>query len=139
LILDGHTTRLQSDVWETFQSKNVDVLVIPSHTSQLTQPLDLNVNGLFKDNLTLIKTLPKKTKMNTELQNFIKTLIDCVYVSLTRAAIRRGFYLARLTNNENNFEKLKEEIYTFLNTLPTSCHLGVFFFVLFLNIKKIKI
>jgi hypothetical protein len=34
LILDGHSSRLQLNLWKKFSEAMVDVLVLPSHTSQ---------------------------------------------------------------------------------------------------------
>jgi hypothetical protein len=48
LLLDGHSTRLQKGIWEQMKENNVDVLCIPAHTSNFTQPLDQTVNAQFK-------------------------------------------------------------------------------------------
>jgi hypothetical protein len=126
LILDGHASRLQYELWAYVASKNVDVLVIPSHTSQATQPLDLSVNGTFKGYLQHMQALPKKTKMHSELPLFLSKLIDCIYVSLKPQTIKKGFYNTHLLNAEKNMEKLKEDIDKYLQTLPLICHLGVY-------------
>jgi hypothetical protein len=127
LIVDGHTSRLQLELWKIVASKNIDVLVIPSHTSQHTQPLDLSVNGCFKYNLQLIDGLPSKKKIPIQLNKFIGRLIDTIYISLKPSTIRKGFYNSHLLNSEHDIAKLKQEIDSHLQTLPLSSHLGVFY------------
>ena len=51
LVVDGHSSRSQADVMESFASNNVHVLVIPAHTSHILQPLDLGGNRVFKEQL----------------------------------------------------------------------------------------
>jgi hypothetical protein len=48
LIIDGHSTRLQKELWDAAKESSVDVLCIPAHTSNSTQPLDQTVNAQFK-------------------------------------------------------------------------------------------
>jgi hypothetical protein len=64
LILDGHSSRLQLNLWKKFFEVMVYVLVLPSHTSQITQPLDRTVNYHFKCLLQSIKGLPAKKNDN---------------------------------------------------------------------------
>jgi hypothetical protein len=92
------------------------------------------VNSIFKYHLQNIPSLPKKREMNTQLKTFIMSLIDCIYTTLNPQNIRKGFYKSHLLQSENNKKKLEENINCFLETLPVSCHLGVYFFFYFSNI-----
>ena len=49
LIMDGHTSRLSTEVIKYCQTANIILLIIPSHTSHLTQPLDCSPNGSLKN------------------------------------------------------------------------------------------
>ena len=49
LILDGHTSRLSTQVIQYCRTNNIILLILPSHTSHLTQPLDCCVNGTLKN------------------------------------------------------------------------------------------
>jgi hypothetical protein len=118
-------------VWSTLALAGIDSIVIPAHSSQFTQPLDLSFNGNFKSNLQDIQGLPKKSKMKTDLEIFIKRLIDCIYNSLKPSSIRKGFHQAHLLFEENNIQKLREDINNFLDTIPLTCPLGVYLFVYF--------
>lgn len=48
LVLDGHSSRINPELWKKFRAADIDVLVLPAHTSHVTQPLDLCVFSLFK-------------------------------------------------------------------------------------------
>ena len=48
LIVDGHSSRLSLPFIRCCKQNNIIVLVLPSHTSSFTQPLDLGPNGILK-------------------------------------------------------------------------------------------
>jgi hypothetical protein len=48
LLVDGHSSRLNSKLMEEFREHNIKVPVLPSHASHVLQPLDLAVFGAFK-------------------------------------------------------------------------------------------
>ena len=48
LIMDGHSSRLSLQFIRLCRQNNIIVLVLPSHTSSFTQPLDLGPNGILK-------------------------------------------------------------------------------------------
>lgn len=128
LILDGHSTRLQYELWDELSEANVDVLVIPSHTSNMLQPLDLCVNARFKQCLLNNKSFPNKTEMKNKLIPFIRSVTDNIHEALSPEAIRKGFYEAHILNKENDFEKLKVSINEFIEAFPMTClpHLKVY-------------
>lgn len=51
LILDGHSSRWNPKLMRAFQDHGIDVIVLLSHTSHVTQPLDAVVFGTFKHEL----------------------------------------------------------------------------------------
>ena len=48
LLVDGHSSRMSSELMEEFRLNNIKVPVLPSHASHVLQPLDLAVFGAFK-------------------------------------------------------------------------------------------
>ena len=53
LILDGHTSRLSVDVIRFCKQFNIILLILPSHTSHITQPLDCSPNGSLKNSFAI--------------------------------------------------------------------------------------
>ena len=67
LILDGHKSRLNSKAIEYFVKNNISVLILPAHTSHVTQPFDVGLAA------------PMKTKIRNLVSNpgmFIKMLLN---------------------------------------------------------------
>jgi hypothetical protein len=48
ILMDGHPTRRLKSLWETAAQYNIDVHIIPAHTSHLIQPLDRCVFSCLK-------------------------------------------------------------------------------------------
>lgn len=91
LLLDGHSTRLQREIWVELNKKNIDVLCIPAHTSNFTQSLDLCVNGQFKRLLGNVRGFPKKNEMEKKLKIFVGQVCDSIYDALKPKIVRKGF------------------------------------------------
>jgi hypothetical protein len=55
LLPDGCATRRNKEVWEKAAALNIDVFILPAHTSHLVQPLDRNPFSVLKrlDNIFL--------------------------------------------------------------------------------------
>ena len=49
LILDGHTTRLNPAALWYFRLHNVRVIILPAHSSHITQPFDVGIATSFKN------------------------------------------------------------------------------------------
>jgi hypothetical protein len=143
LILDGHTTRMNLNLWTKFNNEKVDVLILPSHTSNLLQPLDLCVNGFFKNLLKEVDPFPSKTQMKDKLEIFVREISDRIHDCLSPSAIRKGFWKGKIINEEKDKEKdlnlLENNINEFLKTFPEKCpeKLQVFFnlCIIFFNIE----
>ena len=48
LILDGHSSRINSAALHYLSSHQIDVIILPSHTSHITQPFDVGIAGILK-------------------------------------------------------------------------------------------
>jgi hypothetical protein len=95
VILDGHSTRNNYELARLLASLDIDVLVIPSHSSHVLQPLDRCVNGQFKIAIKRKKiTFPSKKNEQTSFLPFVETLEDCMEEALLRPNVRKGFELA---------------------------------------------
>ena len=51
LIVDGHSTRQNASLMKAFIDANIDVAILPAHTSHVTQPLDVCFFSIFKRRL----------------------------------------------------------------------------------------
>jgi len=49
LIVDGHKSRYDPETLKCLREADIDLVVLPAHTSHFLQPLDLKLNGLIKD------------------------------------------------------------------------------------------
>lgn len=47
-IVDGHSSRMNPELWKAFADADIDLVTLPAHTSHITQPLDLCVFARFK-------------------------------------------------------------------------------------------
>jgi hypothetical protein len=91
LLLDGHSSRMNRELWEHFREEKIDVIVIPAHTSHILQPLDLGVNAEFKRALEKVPPYPPKHEMARKLPEFFTGLDGAIYSALHPATIRHGF------------------------------------------------
>lgn len=48
LIMDNHPSRRSIDTKALWEQHQIEILYLPAHSSHITQPLDLSVNGHFK-------------------------------------------------------------------------------------------
>ena len=51
LIVDGHSSRMNANLMDSFEANGIDVVSLVSHTSHVSQPLDAIVFSVFKQNL----------------------------------------------------------------------------------------
>jgi hypothetical protein len=121
------------EIWKELQKKNINVLFLPSHSSNFTQPLDLSVNACFKTNLSKIKNYPNKTKCKVELNQFIRDIRGCIYLALNPECIKKGFHRALITAEDGKSEELQDQIQKLIQSFPPTCpsHLIVLLFIQF--------
>ena len=48
LIVDGHLSRYDLETFEVLHNAGIDLIILPAHSSHITQPLDRTLNGLIK-------------------------------------------------------------------------------------------
>jgi len=48
LVLDGHKSRYDPETLWVLREADIDLVIIPAHSSHIIQPLDLRLNGLIK-------------------------------------------------------------------------------------------
>ncbi|KAK2941757.1 hypothetical protein BLNAU_23338 [Blattamonas nauphoetae] len=109
ILLDGHGSRLNLDLWGEFYKNRVDVVCIPAHTSHVVQPLDRAPNAVFKRRLRGAPPAPGLRTLATDLQPFLDGITDCVEEALLPSVIRAGFRNAGVTSGDLDH----------LNWLPT--------------------
>lgn len=91
LILDAHCSRLCPSLWNQFQSANVDVMTIVSHSSHVLQPLDLTVFAALKASLG--SSLASAAKMSVPQRRLfiVQNAMDSLYHALCPSTIINGF------------------------------------------------
>ncbi len=102
LVADGHKSRYDPETLQVLRDADIDLLIIPAHSSHILQPLDLRLNGLIKDEFrtawiediptVLLATVTLKPKKGspTELE-FVKAEYDRVHmISAIRNAISKA-------------------------------------------------
>ncbi|KAJ5071432.1 hypothetical protein M0811_10275 [Anaeramoeba ignava] len=116
LILDGHNSRVSSEVIKDFMKNQIELFVLPAHSSHFLQPLDLSVFGTFK------KYLRRRGKLSSNILSFLD-VYDAFQSSATIKKIYSGFNKAgiypfdptKVLGNENivlkpaGQEKLKKQ------------------------------
>jgi hypothetical protein len=92
LIMDGHSTRNNYPLMKFLSSLQIDVIILPAHTSAVTQPLDLCCNAQFKRLIAKKKLqFPLKAKFRTDLFSFLDGLEDAMEEALLRPKVKCGF------------------------------------------------
>ncbi|KAK2949684.1 hypothetical protein BLNAU_15355 [Blattamonas nauphoetae] len=102
IILDGHNSHSQPELMAWLAARNVDVIVLPSHTSEFLQPLDQVVNKEWKRALKAV-SLPKNKRDQTQLNTFMNQIDIAVTKALQADYIRKG-----LRNTGQSFEEWKQ-------------------------------
>ena len=95
LVLDGHKSRYDPEALRLLREADIDLVVLPAHTSHFLQPLDLRLNGIvkqfFDEDYTeevpnvLVATLPPKRRRVSEPadpdeDNFTKAEFDRLHL-----------------------------------------------------------
>jgi hypothetical protein len=92
ILCDGHSSRMNLPLMRELAKRHVDVGILPSHSSSVTQPLDLCPNAQFKSALAKSKPcFPQPSKMNTDLKQFIDQIQDAAEFALLRPNVKKGW------------------------------------------------
>jgi hypothetical protein len=115
---DGHTSRISIRLWKKLLENNIQLYIIPSHTSHLLQILDLLPNAVVKENILKIKNIPKQNCSSVEMVEFIRNVEEAVSLSLNKSVIRKAIKKSPIFHkNENNYYSVDEN---FLQNFPLS-------------------
>jgi len=52
LVVDGHKSRYDFRTFKALREANIDLVILPAHSSHITQPLDLRLNAIIKNKFT---------------------------------------------------------------------------------------
>jgi hypothetical protein len=88
---DGHSTRLQPEIWEKLKQHNMIVMCKPAHTSNVTSALDAAPNGKFKYHMQEVPPFPKQREVVQKLPKFVECVAHAVYKALDPNTIKAGF------------------------------------------------
>ena len=67
LIVDGHKSRYDPRTLRALQENDIFLIILPAHSSRLTQPLDLRLNGIIKSQFARKINLPKDFEWDSGL------------------------------------------------------------------------
>jgi hypothetical protein len=109
LVVDGHSSRLNRGLWLECAEKNIDVMVLPSHTSHILQPLDLSSNGVFKRALEKAPPFPARRQLESQIGHFLLQLRNAIYQALSPSTIIKGFEEAAIIGGAKETVLLKCE------------------------------
>jgi hypothetical protein len=90
IILDGHSSRLNRRLWELFREEQIDVLILPAHTSEYLQPLDMGVNGVFKGEIKHLRFPRAKAPLQT-FKEFVQDIEDAIDKACTFQSVRHSW------------------------------------------------
>ena len=91
LLVDGHASRINPTLWQTFKDNDIDVLTFVSHASHVLQPLDLCVFGVFKSRLRGGMTALRSLTLGQKRALVMKRAFDSLYHALSPVNIKIGF------------------------------------------------
>jgi hypothetical protein len=91
LILDGHSSRGALDAKMLCEQHNIYILLLPPHSSAITQPLDLSVNGEFKKHLSTRFQLVDNENYQDKRNRLLFTVSRCLSRVLNKDSILLGF------------------------------------------------
>ena len=110
LVLDGHVSHVDLDVIQLAMSRNIKLIHLPSHSSHITQPLDVATFGCFKKAVTAVLTsFPQqhggKMTGKSDVAGVVK---DAWAASITVPKIKasfegKGFWLVDMDRAINTF------------------------------------
>ena len=91
LLVDGHASRINHRLWQTFKDHDIDVMTFVSHASHVLQPLDLCVFGAFKSRLRGGMTALKTLTLGQKRSAVMKRALDSLYHALSPVNVKSGF------------------------------------------------
>ena len=87
LLVDGHSSRLNSKLMEEFNEHNIKVPVLPSHASLVLQPLDLAVFGAFKSAISKGDSSLRQLTLPERRAAMMKKARNALYLALSPGTV----------------------------------------------------
>ncbi|KAH7831250.1 putative DDE superfamily endonuclease [Monocercomonoides exilis] len=91
IILDGHSSRLSFPVISWCRDHLIHLLILPSHTTHLTQPLDRFVIAHFKNSLKRAFSVPSDSSISSYRKSLIPAVSEAVNNSLSPRIVKKSF------------------------------------------------
>ncbi|KAH7820310.1 uncharacterized protein MONOS_6284 [Monocercomonoides exilis] len=92
IIMDGHSSRLCWPVMSWCCTHSIEIAILPSHSTHLTQPLDRYVFARFKKSLYSSFKPPTESGVSASRKALIPALADAVSAALDPRTIRKSSY-----------------------------------------------
>jgi hypothetical protein len=92
VTVDGHSTRLNSEIWETLKNHGIIAMCKPAHTSNITSALDCAPNGRFKFHMQSVPGFPPKKEMAEKFPKFLEAVSLAAYKALDPSTIKSGLF-----------------------------------------------
>ncbi len=91
LIVDGHGSRDNPDIEKLLKQHDIDMLVIPAHSSHILQPLDLTVTGIFKHELGKLFRPNFDESLESQRIRLLRAADLALYSAFRSDHVRNGF------------------------------------------------
>ena len=120
LIVDGHASRLRSEVTELLEKSAIACIVMPSHTSLLHQPCDLGLMSHFQAQYEVEMRVKLRVSLSTNTPITDRHRVECVVKVTTDmvqpeavAIIRAGFTRCGLPGGRVDTSHLRVRSFVF--------------------------
>jgi hypothetical protein len=91
LIMDGCSSHFSDLLWDEFSFRGIVAVLLPPHTSDQIQPLDLVVFGLTKRRFNLIKAPEGLTVQSAQIYKMVLSILDaCKPMNVIGSFARAG-------------------------------------------------
>ena len=91
LWLDGHSSRRSQRAIEFLRDNNVIVGVIPAHSSHILQPLDVGVNGVFKQAFKRLRRTVPGSSTSQKRRDLLGTAHRAMHEALYPRTVRSAW------------------------------------------------
>jgi len=114
LILDGHTSRNNLDFKKYWEQYLVAIFIIPPHSSHILQPMDLSVNGIFKQHLGKMLKINKGDSKPDRRNKILEASDRALSIALSRHYLLIGWERSGI----HPFKKNKHDGSPYVRDLP---------------------
>lgn len=98
LLMDGHLSRLNAAAIHYLHIHGIDVIILPAHSSHITQPFDVGIASILKSEykkhlLTFIREIPEGTHVGMDISRLlsIAALFEALSIACSPNKQRRAF------------------------------------------------